>query len=42
VQVFTFDVKKKGDGILLMRYAPAKEKAQLGEEQYSLHVIIEQ
>ncbi|MGA2651676.1 MAG: protease inhibitor I42 family protein [Terracidiphilus sp.] len=41
VQVFTFEVKKKGDGILLMRYAPAKEKPQLGEEQYSLHVIID-
>jgi len=41
VQVFTFEIKKKGDGILLMRYAPAKEKPQLGEEQYSLHVIID-
>jgi predicted secreted protein len=41
VQVFTFEIKKKGDGILLMRYAPAKEKPQLGEEQYSLHVVIE-
>lgn len=41
VQVFTFEIKRKGDGILLMRYAPAKEKPQLGEEQYSLHVIIE-
>lgn len=41
VQVFTFEIKKKGDGILLMRYAPAKEKPQIGEEQYSLHVVIE-
>lgn len=41
VQVFTFEIKRKGDGILLMRYAPAKEKPQLGEEQYSLHVIID-
>jgi predicted secreted protein len=41
VQVFTFEIRKKGDGILLMRYAPAKEKPQLGEEQYSLHVIID-
>jgi len=24
-----------------VRYAPAKEKPQLGEEQYSLHVIID-
>jgi len=24
-----------------MRYASAKEKPQLGEEQYSLHVIID-
>jgi predicted secreted protein len=41
VQVFTFEVKRKGDGILLMRYAPAKQKPQLGEEEYTLHVVIE-
>lgn len=42
VQVFTFDVKRKGDGILLMRYAPQKQKPMLGEEQYTLHVVIDQ
>jgi predicted secreted protein len=42
VQVFTFDVKRKGDGILLMRYAPQKQKPTLGEEQYTLHVVIDQ
>ena len=41
VQVFTFEIKRKGDGILLMRYAPPKEKPQLGEEQYTLHVVID-
>ena len=41
VQVFTFEVKRKGDGILLMRYAPAKQKPTLGEEQFTLHVVIE-
>jgi predicted secreted protein len=41
VQVFTFEVKRKGDGILLMRYAPAKQKPMLGEEEYTLHVVIE-
>ncbi len=41
VQVFTFEAKRKGDGILLMRYAPAKTKPILGEEQYTLHVVIE-
>jgi len=39
--VFTFEIKRKGDGILLMRYAPPKEKPQLGEEQYTLHVVID-
>jgi len=41
VQIFTFEVRRKGDGILLMRYAPAKQKPQLGEEEYTLHVVIE-
>ncbi|MGA3045602.1 MAG: protease inhibitor I42 family protein [Terracidiphilus sp.] len=41
IQVFTFEVKRKGDGILLMRYAPAKQKPMLGEEEYTLHVVIE-
>jgi predicted secreted protein len=41
VQVFVFEVKRKGDGILLMRYAPAKQKPTLGEEQFTLHVVIE-
>lgn len=41
VQMFTFEVKRKGDGILLMRYAPPKQKPVLGEEQFTLHVVIE-
>jgi predicted secreted protein len=42
VQVFTFEVKRKGDGILLMRYALPKQRPVLGEEQFTLHVVIEQ
>jgi predicted secreted protein len=41
VQVFSFEIKRKGDGILLMRYAPAKQKPILGEEEYTLHVVID-
>lgn len=41
IQVFTFEVRRKGDGILLMRYAPAKQKPILGEEEYTLHVVID-
>jgi inhibitor of cysteine peptidase len=41
LQVFHFAVKRSGDGILLMRYARAKEKPFLGEEQFTLHVVIE-
>ncbi len=41
VQVFTFEVKRKGDGILLMRYAPAKQKPVLGEEERTFHVVVE-
>jgi predicted secreted protein len=40
LQVFTFESKRKGDGILLMRYARAKQKPYLGEEQFTLHVVI--
>ncbi len=41
VQVFTFEVKRRGDGILLMRYVRAGEKPALGEEQFHLHLVIE-
>ena len=41
VQVLSFEIKRKGDGILLMRYAPAKQKPILGEEEYTLHVVID-
>ena len=40
VQVFTFLPRRKGDGILLLRYVRAWEKPVLGEEQYTLHVIV--
>ena len=33
--------KRKGDGIVLMRYAPAKQKPMLGEEERTFHVVIE-
>jgi len=41
LQVFTFQPKRAGDGILLLRYARAWEKPALGEEQFTLHVVIE-
>jgi len=41
VQAFTFEVKRKGDGILLMRYGRAREKPFLGEEQFNVRVVIE-
>lgn len=41
VQVFTLQSKRAGDGILLLRYARAWEKPALGEEQFTLHVVID-
>jgi len=41
VQVFTFKPKRAGDGILLLRYVRSWEKPALGEEQFTLHVVIE-
>jgi predicted secreted protein len=41
VQVFTFQPKRAGDVILLLRYARSWEKPVLGEEQFTLHVVIE-
>ena len=42
VQVFTFQPKRAGDVILLLRCARSLEKPTLGEERYTLHVVIEQ
>jgi inhibitor of cysteine peptidase len=41
VQVFTFQPRRKGDGILLLHYVRSWEKPMLGEEQFTLHVVIE-
>jgi inhibitor of cysteine peptidase len=41
LQVFTFEPRRKGDGILLLRYVRSWEKPALGEEQFTLHVVIE-
>jgi inhibitor of cysteine peptidase len=41
VQVFTFQPKRAGDVILLLRYVRSWEKPALGEEQFMLHVVIE-
>jgi predicted secreted protein len=40
-QVFTFEPRRAGDGILLLRYARPWEKPVLGEMQFTLHVVIE-
>lgn len=40
VQVFTFQPRRKGDGILLLRYVRSWEKPALGEEQFTLHVVV--
>ena len=40
VQVFTFQPRRKGDGILILRYVRSWEKPALGEEQYTLHVVV--
>ena len=41
VQVFTFQPRRRGDGILLLRYVRSWEKPALGEEQFNLHVVVE-
>ena len=41
VQIFTFQSRRKGDGILLLRYVRSWEKPVLGETQFTLHVVIE-
>lgn len=41
VQIFTFQSKRKGDGILLLHYVRSWEKPALGEVQFTLHVVIE-
>ena len=41
VQIFTFEPRRKGDGILLLRYVRAWEKPMLGEEQFTVNVVIE-
>jgi predicted secreted protein len=42
IQVFTFQPKRAGDGILLLRYVRSWEKPTLGEEQFTLHVIVDE
>lgn len=41
VQVFTFQPRRRGDGILILRYVRPHQKPTLGEEQFNLHVVIE-
>jgi inhibitor of cysteine peptidase len=41
MQVFSFQPRRRGDGILLLRYVRSWEKPALGEEQFSLHVVVE-
>lgn len=41
VQVFTFQPKRVGDGILLLHYVRSWEKPTLGDEQFMLNVVVE-
>lgn len=41
VQIFNFQPRRSGDGILLLHYVRSWEKPALGEEQFTLHVIVE-
>ena len=41
VQVFTFQPRRRGDGILILRYVRPGQKPALGEEQFNLHVVVE-
>jgi inhibitor of cysteine peptidase len=41
VQIFTFEPKRVGDGILLLRYVRSWEKPVLGEKQFTLNVSVE-
>ena len=41
VQIFSFQSKRKGDGILLLHYVRSWEKPVLGEVQFTLHVVVE-
>jgi len=41
LQVFTFEPRRVGDGILLLRYVRSWEKPVLGEQQFTLNVAVE-
>ena len=41
VQVFTFEARRSGEGILLLHYVRSWEKPAFDEEQFNLHVVIE-
>jgi len=41
VQVFTFEARRSGEGILLLHYVRSWEKPASDEEQFNLHVVIE-
>jgi inhibitor of cysteine peptidase len=41
VQVFTFEPRRAGDGVLLLHYVRAWEKPDPDEEQFTVHVVIE-
>jgi inhibitor of cysteine peptidase len=41
IQIFVFEGKRSGDGILLLHYVRSWEKPSPDETQFKLHVIIE-
>ncbi len=41
VQVFTFEPRRSGDGVLVLHYVRSWEKPAPGEERFQIHVFIE-
>jgi predicted secreted protein len=41
LQVFTFEARRSGDGILLLHYVRSWEKPSPNEEQFQIHVFIQ-
>jgi predicted secreted protein len=40
-QVFTFEPRHAGDGVLRLHYVRSREKPTLDEKRFEIHVVIE-